>query len=210
MENRSISLGEVASYYSAKISEYGETPQGVDWNGAAGQNLRFAQLIRIIDPNCHFSLIDIGCGYGALLDFLNMNFNNFSYLGLDISKEMISSASSRAQGNERAGFRTGELQGESADYVIASGIFNVRLKQSDLSWRQHIGNTLEAMNRASVKGFAFNCLTSYSDSEKMRDYLFYADCLDLFDLCKRKFSKNVALLHDYDLYEFTILVKKVL
>jgi hypothetical protein len=27
-------------------------------------------------------------------------------------------------------------------------------------------------------------------------------------LCKRRFSRNVALLHDYDLYEFTVLVRK--
>jgi hypothetical protein len=30
----------------------------------------------------------------------------------------------------------------------------------------------------------------------------------IFDICKRKFSRNVALLHDYGLYEFTILVRK--
>jgi hypothetical protein len=30
----------------------------------------------------------------------------------------------------------------------------------------------------------------------------------LFDLCKRRYSRNVALLHDYEIYEFTILVRK--
>ncbi|REM56201.1 class I SAM-dependent methyltransferase, partial [Mycobacterium tuberculosis] len=49
---------------------------------------------------------------------------------------------------------------------------------------------------------------SYSDASKMRDDLYYADPCALFDLCKRRYSKSVALLHDYGLYEFTILVRK--
>ena len=43
----------------------------------------------------------------------------------------------------------------------------------------------------------------------MKDYLFYADPCELFDFCKTRFSQNVALLHDYGLYEFTILVEEI-
>ena len=60
----------------------------------------------------------------------------------------------------------------------------------------------------SSRGFAFNCLTSYSDADKMRDDLYYADPCKLFDRCKRRYSRRVALLHDYGLWEFTILVRK--
>jgi hypothetical protein len=42
----------------------------------------------------------------------------------------------------------------------------------------------------------------------MKPHLYYADPCDLFDLCKRRFSPQVTLLHDYGLYEFTILVRK--
>jgi hypothetical protein len=42
----------------------------------------------------------------------------------------------------------------------------------------------------------------------MREDLFYADPCELFDYCKTRFARNVALLHDYGLYEFTILVRK--
>ena len=30
----------------------------------------------------------------------------------------------------------------------------------------------------------------------------------MFDLCKRRFSTRVALLHDYPLFEFTVIVRK--
>ena len=42
----------------------------------------------------------------------------------------------------------------------------------------------------------------------MRSDLFYSDPCNLFDICKRKYSRNVALLHDYGLHEFTIIVRK--
>ena len=48
----------------------------------------------------------------------------------------------------------------------------------------------------------------YSDPERMRAHLYYADPCRLFDHCKRRYSRHVALLHDYGLYEFTILVRK--
>ena len=68
--------------------------------------------------------------------------------------------------------------------------------------------TLAAINSLSGKGFAFNVLTKYSDPEFMRTDLYYADPLFLFDYCKAKFSTFVSLIHDYPLFEFTILVRK--
>ena len=50
-------------------------------------------------------------------------------------------------------------------------------------------------------------LTSYSDPDRMRPDLYYGDPCRLFDHCKRRYSRHVALLHDYGLYEFTILVR---
>jgi len=60
------------------------------------------------------------------------------------------------------------------------------------------------VNRVSRKGFASNFLTKYSDLEKVRPHLYYADPLFLFDYCKRNFSRNVALLNDYDLYDLGV------
>jgi hypothetical protein len=95
-----------------------------------------------------------------------------------------------------------------AEYVIAGGIFNVRMKADDETWKQVILTTLHELWGLATKGMAFNILTSYSDADKMRDYLYYADPCFMFDYCKRNFSKEVALLHDYGVYEFTILVRR--
>jgi hypothetical protein len=128
---------------------------------------------------------------------------------VDVSQEMIKVAEQRHATADQARFITAAEPDEVADYGLASGIFNVRLGRSDAEWFDYLQATLDVLDRTSSLGFAFNCLTSYSDEDKKRDYLYYADPCRLFDLCKRRYSRQVALLHDYGLYEFTILVRKM-
>lgn len=200
---------DVAQYYSAKIAEHGLTARGVDWNGEESQELRFAQLIKLIGGRGYFSINDLGCGYGALLSYLKARFHDFSYSGCDISADMIAAANRfHASRAGQARFTVARKPDGLADYCIASGIFNVRVGRSDGVWSDYLIATLDMLHRYSRRGFAFNCLTSYSDTEKMRPDLYYADPCWLFDHCKRTYSRNVALLHDYGLYEFTILVRK--
>lgn len=201
-------LSEVAHYYTDKLAQHGETPRGVDWNGSESQVLRFEQLSKILPTSGDFSLNDLGCGYGALLDHLRDKHPSCSYLGVDISPDMISAAGQRHATTPRVRFITASEPDQIADYGVASGIFNVRLGRTDAEWHDYLQSTLDVLDRTSKLGFSFNCLTSYSDEDKKRDYLYYADPCRLFDLCKRRYAKQVALLHDYGLYEFTILVRK--
>lgn len=202
-------LAEVANYYSEKLTQHGITPQGVDWNGEESQTVRFEQLCKIIDSESSaFSLNDLGCGYGALLDYLECKPLSCSYLGVDVSHEMIKAAEQLHAASDHARFIVSAEPDKIADYGVASGIFNVRLGRTDIEWFDYLQSTLDILDCTSRRGFSFNCLTSYSDEEKKRDYLYYADPYRLFDLCKRRYSRQVALLHDYELYEFTILVRK--
>jgi SAM-dependent methyltransferase len=201
-------LAEISQYYSDKLIEFGETPKGVDWNGEAGQTLRFAQLSKVIDLGTTFSINDLGCGYGALYDYFSQCDSGFTYTGIDVSEKMIEAAQRRAKGKPNCRFVCAAQPDQMSDYGIASGIFNVRLGKADAEWKTYLLDNLDLLHQTSNKGFAFNCLTSYSDADKMRNYLYYANPCEIFDICKRRYSRNVALLHDYDLYEFTILVTK--
>lgn len=198
---------EVSDYYSKKLEEHGATPKGVDWNSDAGQTLRFEQLCKVIQDD-RFSIADLGCGYGALFSHLQVRHQDFSYLGVDVSASMIEVASNN-NARMNAKFMQSEKIEMPFDYVVASGIFNVKLNRSDPEWLEYIKATLSHINSVSRKGFSFNCLTSYSDPERIRNDLYYANPCMLFDFCKKQFSRDVALLHDYGLYEFTIIVRKL-
>lgn len=196
-------LKSTEQYYSDKIKAHGATAKGVDWNSPESQALRFEQLLNVCDRTTPFSINDYGCGYGALAEYLVEHGYTFEYRGFDISEEMIA----RARALRPYPFFSDRSLLTLADYTVASGIFNVKQQTSDEEWTAYMLHTLKDMAELSSKGFAFNVLTKYSDREYMRADLYYADPLFLFDYCKRNFSRYVSLLHDYPLYEFTILVK---
>jgi SAM-dependent methyltransferase len=197
----------VGRYYSGRLQEHGPSARGVDWNSAESQELRFAQLARVLPLSGSFSLVDYGCGYGALIEFLEKADADFDYQGFDISSDMIESARADHTG-DRLRFTTREEDLEASDFAVASGIFNVRLDTLLEDWTAYVKHTLDRLDNLGSKGFAFNMLTSYSDADRMRSDLYYGDPCLYFDHCKTRFSKQVALLHDYGLYEFTILVRK--
>lgn len=200
-------LSRTRQYYNKKLGDYGPTPRGVDWNSAQSQELRFEQLLKIGDTRNHFTLNDYGCGYGALAAYMIERNFNFEYNGFDISMQMIDVARKRYGHLDHCGFLGEEQSLAVADYTVASGIFNVKQEISNADWTDYMLDTLKKIARISEKGFSFNVLTKYSDPGFMRDDLFYADPNFLFDYCKKNFSRFVAILHDYPLYEFTILVR---
>ena len=204
-------IKDIDRYYTGKLSAHGATPAGVDWNGEDSQFIRFRQLARILQPQDDLLINDLGCGYGSLIDYLEANgFDPYHYLGYDVSSEMIAQAKQRYGTLPNAAFfriqSAQEMQ--PADYTLSSGIFNVKMHYPDTDWLAYILETLAAIDKASRKGFTFNILTRYSDKEYMQEHLYYADPCFFFDYCKRHYAPNVALLHDYGLYEFTLVVRK--
>jgi SAM-dependent methyltransferase len=199
--------GKVGEYYSGRIREHGASARGVDWNSEESQVLRFTQLARIFPDSGPFSVVDYGCGYGALVPFLESRGAEFQYQGFDISDDMIDRARQDHRG-EHVTFTASEADLRPADYTVASGIFNVKLDTPVEDWTQYVMHTASTLDRLGTRGFSFNMLTSYSDADRMRSDLYYGDPCFFFDHCKRTYSKQVAVLHDYGLYEFTVLVRK--
>jgi SAM-dependent methyltransferase len=199
---------EVESYYTARVTAHGPTPAGVDWNSAGSQELRFRQLLRLRPAGGSFSLLDYGCGYGALHGWLKLEGIACDYRGYDLSAEMIRTA--RQVNGEGPSCRFGSAVSDlvPADLAVASGIFNVKLRTPTTTWTDYVLDTIGCLDRLSRLGFGFNLLTSYADRDRMRPDLYYGDPCFFFDHCKKRYGRNVALLHDYDLYEFTILVRK--
>jgi SAM-dependent methyltransferase len=205
---REPDLEQIRQYFEAKFSAHGESPRGVDWSSVPAQTIRFDQILKVCDFSNRFTINDYGCGYGALAEYLLGLGLDFRYNGFDISAKMIAQAQERFKDHPEFTFTDQEAGLAAADYTVSSGIFNIFFPRDAEVWKAHILDTLAKMDALSRKGFSFNMLTSYSDPGYMRPDLYYADPCYFFDYCKTHFSKNVALLHDYVLYDFTILVRK--
>jgi len=198
---------KVSEYYTEKLNQWGPIPQGVDWNSRESHEIRFEQLLKVCDFSGFFSINDLGCGYGALYGYMMERGYDFEYHGCDLSENMVEKARSLYKSKTNCCFTQSDLL-EEADYTTACGLFNVKMDVDSRDWEEYVLEVLGKINQASRRGFSFNILTHYSDPEHMKDHLYYPDPCFYFDYCKNKFSKHVALLHDYPLYEFSILVRK--
>lgn len=196
------------AYYEAKLQEFGPTPRGVDWNSYESQMQRFAILLDIVEEPTHeFSINDWGCGYGALVDYLEKEGLDFSYHGIDVSPMSIAETRKRFPAHSHCTFSTDFVNVPVAEYTVASGVFNVRQDSSDEEWTEYVHFELDRLAAVSRKGFAFNLLTSLADPEHMRPDLYYGNPSFFVAHCLSRYSRRLALLHDYGLYEFTILVR---
>lgn len=199
-------LNSIIDYYSSKVLEHGPTSKGVDWNGLESQYLRFDILSKIIPKLDNISLLDYGCGYGEYINYINQcGYNNIEYTGFDLSSNMLSQAQDKFPNNIFIDSLPSNAQ---FDYTLISGLFNIKLDSTPEEWEDYIFRILDEVNLISKKGFCFNILTSYSDEEYKKDYLYYASPEKLFTYCKNNFSKHVCLDHSYPLYEFSIFVVK--
>ena len=200
-------IARVAQYYTAKLEECGPTHEGVDWNSAESQELRFAQVLRITDGLDAFSLNDVGCGYGALAHYLAADDRCADYRGFDVSESMVVQARELAPARLHTSFTSRSEELAPADVTVASGIFSVKLDVPVADWEDHIRREVDRLATLGTHGFAFNMLTGFAEPDRMRPDLYYADPGHWLRYCWSHHSRHVAILHDYGLWEFTLLVR---
>jgi SAM-dependent methyltransferase len=200
-------LSQVAGYYASKLAAHGSTPQGVDWNGVESHETRHRQFLRLLDRNPNASIIDLGCGFGDFLRFLRAEGHQGRFVGYDIAPTMIAKARQLHGESDDHQWRTGAEPTEVADFAIASGIFNVKGDVTNDLWTSYVHKTLDILAQAGRRGFAFNMLSMSSDPDRRRPNLYYADPAGILTHCLSQYGRSVALLQDYGLYEFTVVVR---
>jgi len=199
---------QVRDYYAAKLAGYGATPRGVDWACKTTQSLRFTQLLRLCPTDAPFSLIDLGCGYGALATFLvkQRSAVGVEYLGIDLSPEMVRRGRRRHAGDCNVRFVAGRNVLETSDYVVASGIMNVMVGFSPLTWEKFVSSMLIDMHRMSKAGFAVNFLKKPGHPSQ-RGQLYCTTPGKWARFCERELGCSIEIVDDYGLPEFTLLAR---
>ena len=153
--------------YGRALSRHGATAQGVFWNSPKSQKARFAALLdmvagdagRRMGPDARPSVADIGCGYGAMLSFMEgrPRIGSWPYIGVDINPAMITAARQRFA-HAAGRFTTGKLPASHVDYALFSGTFNLCLISDPDRWRRYIMTSLAACWPLCRQGMALNLL----------------------------------------------------
>lgn len=202
----------IAQYFERTLEQHGPTAKGVDWRDETAQEMRFEQLLKILPVAQEVlekpTLVDFGCGYGQLFEFLKSKKLECEYIGFDCLQAMIDAGCEKYKGQKNCQFVCGKEFNIECDYLVGSGVFNYRGESEYHDWLKFVFAELSKIDIHTRKAFAVNFLTSYSEPGKMRDDLFYADPCVLFEHCMRNFSRNVAIMHDYGAWEFTLIVRK--
>lgn len=201
-------LKAVADYYSSRLDQHGPTSRGVDWNGPESHSLRHHQFMRLLDGNQDASVLDLGCGFGDFFRFLRQQGHRGAYVGYDVAPNMIKQAQHMYGGQDGCRWQVGAKPSESADFAVASGIFNVKGDFPAAAWASYVRDTIDILASAGRRGFGFNMLSLSSDPERRRPDLYYADAVGIFAECLQTFGRSVAVLQDYGLYEFTVIVRR--
>jgi SAM-dependent methyltransferase len=197
----------VAHYYAARLAEHGPTARGVDWNGPESHTLRHQQFLRLVE-NREASILDLGCGFGDFLRFLRQAGHRGAFIGYDVAATMIDEAKRLHGEDADCRWRIGAVPDEKADFAIASGIFNVKGDIPDQEWEPYVSDMIDVLDRAGHRGCAFNMLSLSSDADRRRPDLHYADPVGTLNWCLSHYGRSVALLQDYGLYEFTVIVRR--
>ncbi|HHV58764.1 MAG TPA: class I SAM-dependent methyltransferase [Clostridiaceae bacterium] len=162
----------IKSYYIPKIEKYNEDYKILGWESREAQLKRFEILTSHVDLNGK-KLLDVGCGLGNLLEFLESNNINVDYTGVDILEEMITLAKQKNPGGKfyfMDIFSESFFNEGSFDIVYSSGIFNLKISDN-MGFLKKALKTFFTLSKDMV---VFNLLY-YKSRDKEDMYYYYSE-----------------------------------
>ncbi len=197
----------ICDYYSQKFKEFGATNLGVDWNNKEGQYARFELLLKYMKIESGTTVLDYGCGYGEMFTYIINKNSSVKYLGYDLVESYIKTTN-LIHKDTQATFVSKLPEKLTWDYIVLSGVFNVKGKLNEDEWLKYVISEIETLFPKANKGLSFNMLTAFNDINKRKDYLFYIDPFILLSKLELFRPYSIILDHSYPMYEFTITILK--
>lgn len=168
--------------YGRSLRRHGASPQAVFWNSRKSQESRFAALLGMISRDLVAAgrtdtapvIADIGCGYGAMLDYMRARpgLSSWGYHGVDINGAMIRECRARF-GGDAPRFTLGRGPAAPVDYAVFSGTFNLCLIDDVERWAPYIIDCLAGTWPRCRRGLALNLLCRTQTG--VTNQIYYAD-----------------------------------
>lgn len=180
-------------FYKKAHEKHNTSAKALHWVSTYSQEKRFEVLISFIKEELSNStLIDVGCGYGHLITYLNnKDIKPKAYVGIDCEDFMIEINKKKYPDYDFFVLDILEDELPKVDYYFCSGAMNILPKK-------YVFRFIKKCYEASNKGFVFNFITNsfFRTSKK-----------EIIDYCKT-FNPNIELKENYLKYDFSIFIKK--
>ncbi|MBN1909682.1 MAG: dTDP-4-dehydrorhamnose 3,5-epimerase [Pirellulales bacterium] len=201
----SQTLGE---HYEGTFAKHGPTARGVDWGAEEDVRLRYDKMLEVIEPSAReadrpVSLLDVGCGYGGLLEHARQRGLTLDYTGIDVAENLIAYAKvNMPEGRFLHGDVLVWNTAERFDYVVCNGILTQKLSASILDMNRYARAVLERMFALCRRGVAANVMSNRVNF--MVENLYYASPVEMLSYCLDHLTRRARLDHAYPLYEYMI------
>jgi SAM-dependent methyltransferase len=185
--------------YSERYQQYLHDIKTLGWGSTEMQEYRFQQAINKLDLS-NKSVLDIGCGFGDLFNYLNKNDFPFDkYIGWDINPDLIENTLIKEGNVELDVFDIALKKPEKqvADIGMMFGLLNWKLENEEKNFTysmQLIKNAFEAVSETLVIDFLS---TNYYSGYPVEDFVFYHDPAIMIKKVT-EISNNFEIVHNYD------------
>jgi len=194
---------KIQAHYYPRFSPENLPHEVLDWASAESQRRRFEVLAGNVNL-AGLKMLDVGCGLGDLLAFLQERHVEVDFTGVDILERMVQHCRRRfgtgtfVQGDVFSDevFAPGEF-----DLVFVSGAFNLDLGNN----LEFLPTAMEKLLELSREYVAFNLLHARWP-EREEGYFFYEPDFVLKQLDRH--NCEVTLLDDYLPNDFTVICRK--
>lgn len=198
-------MNNIKKYYEDNYKEGYPDYYIQGWENKIAQEMRFKELVGQIDLNKK-KILDVGCGTGNLLEYINQRYTGFDYTGVDILPHMINIA----VGKKLKGkficmdlFKSNPFPSNSFDAIFSSGIFNLNLGNN----KEFLLDALDVFQELSCGVISFNLL--WDKSPDREDKYFYFDPDGVEQVLTEKYDHwTVTISKGYLNNDFTVLLKK--
>ena len=198
--------------YENQFLQHGAMPEGVHWVGSGRQNLRFQLLLKTILDHSNIrekSIADVGCGYGALAEYIKYNIDTkqLKYFGYDISDQLISHCSKNID-YKWADFKVRKSPHKKVDYCVMSGTYNLAMTSNVQQWEDYVFGCLDHCWKQTRKLMIFNLqISKFSFISK--GSIFYASERKTLSKCISMFGPTEIVQHSLLSKDAMFIVKKV-
>jgi len=195
--------------YNKRFIEFGINPKTLGWSDSETQLIRFDTLTKYLDLN-NKSILDIGCGFGDLLHYLDNRIKILSYTGIDINKLFIDICNDRYD-DKRFNFKTANILTDildlKADISVAFGLLNYKIDDNLEYVEKFIERAWDLTNENLILDFLSSMI---NPNYPIESNVFYYNICDILDICFQ-FTNNLIMIHNYEPIpqkEFMVILNK--
>lgn len=200
----------LAAHYNQTFAEHGATACGVDWGSQEKHQLRLQSMILKIGPEVvrKEGILDVGCGYGELLNVLKDRFaiEPAHYVGIDPCLPMIEAARTLHPEHRFEAMSFEEFIPEkSASHLFCCGIFTKKLHVSNEEMYNLLNLFFGYGKSINARSITFNAMSPLCD--KQPDDLFFPDIGRIISIVRNHWSYSIrafSISSDYLKYEMLV------